>query len=252
MPRGKGKSVDFDLQDDELPFLGSQDSNGSNGSEDNAFQLAFAEQYIATREKKKKEQQRKFLAGAKKLVSKEIKSSAEVVTEAARSVEELFQAFTINYATEEDCVRNLWLAIVEEERKLQNLSKRFHSAVIKEGEECEAEQIKGMGKAQEAVLDSQKSSERVAAGLKGTLKNPNVSEEAKERATERLNDMGVEDREPVKVAPKTKVNETVGGSRQSEEDDTEFKPSNVLGTDPEDDEYEFKPVTADERDEELE
>ncbi|KAF8828830.1 hypothetical protein HHX47_DHR3000160 [Lentinula edodes] len=253
MPRGKGKSVDFDLQDDELPFLGSQDSNGSNGSEDNAFQLAFAEQYIATREKKKKEQQRKFLAGAKKLVSKEIKSSAEVITEAARSVrEELFQAFTINYATEEDCIRNLWLAIVEEERKLQNLSKRFHSAVIKEGEECEAEQIKGMGKAQEAVLDSQKSSERVAAGLKGTLKNPNVSEEAKERATERLNDMGVEDREPVKVAPKTKVNETVGGSRQSEEDHTEFKPSNVLGTDPEDDEYEFKPVTADERDEELE
>ncbi|KAJ3876112.1 hypothetical protein F5051DRAFT_454064 [Lentinula edodes] len=152
MPRGKGKSVDFDLQDDELPFLGSQDSNGSNGSEDNAFQLAFAEQYIATREKKKKEQQRKFLAGAKKLVSKEIKSSAEVITEAARSVEELFQAFTINYATEEDCIRNLWLAIVEEERKLQNLSKRFHSAVIKEGEEFEAEQIKGMGKAQEAVL----------------------------------------------------------------------------------------------------
>ncbi|KAJ3864467.1 hypothetical protein EV359DRAFT_81388 [Lentinula novae-zelandiae] len=270
MPRGKGKSVDFDLQDDELPFLGSQDSNGSNGSEDNAFQLAFAEQYIATREKKKKEQQRKFLAGAKKLVSKEIKSSAEVITETARSVDELFQAFTINYATEEDCIRVLWLAIVEEERKLQNLSKRFHSAVIKEGEECEAEQIKGMGKAQEAVLvrifvlvysssnlsatriDSQKSSERVAAGLKGTLKNPNVSEEAKDRATERLKDIGVEDREPVKVAPKTKVNETIGGSRQSEEDDTEFKPSNVLGTDPEDDEYEFKPVTADERDEELE
>ncbi|KAJ4493923.1 hypothetical protein C8J55DRAFT_500198 [Lentinula edodes] len=100
--------------------------------------------------------------------------------------------------------------------------------------------------------NSQKSSERVAAGLKGTLKNPNVSEEAKDRATERLKDMGVEDREPVKVASKTKVNETVGGSRQSEEDDTEFKPSNVLGTDPEDDEYEFKPVTADERDEELE
>ncbi|KAJ3933073.1 MAG: hypothetical protein NXY57DRAFT_52074 [Lentinula lateritia] len=152
MPRGKGKSVDFDLQDDELPFLGSQDSNGSNGSEDNAFQLAFAEQYIATREKRKKEQQRKFLAGAKKLVSKEIKSSAEVIIEAARSVDELFQAFTINYATEEDCIRGLWLAIVEEERKLQNLSKRFHSAVIKEGEECETEQIKGMGKAQEAVL----------------------------------------------------------------------------------------------------
>ncbi|KAJ4468339.1 hypothetical protein J3R30DRAFT_3715281 [Lentinula aciculospora] len=156
MPRGKGKSVDFNLQDDDLPFMESQDSNGSNGSEDNAFQLAFAEQYIATREKKKKEQQRKFFVSGKKSVSKDIESSAAIVTEAARSVEELFQAFTINYAAEDDCIRAFWTAILEEQCKLQKLSIQFHSATVKEGQNCETEQIKGMGKAKEAVLETQK------------------------------------------------------------------------------------------------
>ncbi|KIK58757.1 hypothetical protein GYMLUDRAFT_170583, partial [Collybiopsis luxurians FD-317 M1] len=36
-----------------------------------------------------------------------------------------------------------------------------------------------------------KNPERVAAGLKGTLKNDNVSEAAKERASERLQGLGV-------------------------------------------------------------
>ncbi|KAJ3857881.1 hypothetical protein EV368DRAFT_77290 [Lentinula lateritia] len=38
--------------------------------------------------------------------------------------------------------------------------------------------------------DSQKNPERVAAGLRGTLHNDNVSDEAKDRATERLHEMG--------------------------------------------------------------
>ncbi|KAJ3975407.1 hypothetical protein EV361DRAFT_888928 [Lentinula raphanica] len=86
--------------------------------------------------------------------------------------------------------------------------------------------------------NSGKSSERVAAGLKATLHNPNTGAEAKERALNRLNDMGVqvEEREPIKAA----------------KDEAEFGAPNVLGSDPQDDEYEFKPVTADERDEDLE
>ncbi|KAJ3896599.1 hypothetical protein GG344DRAFT_71895 [Lentinula edodes] len=38
--------------------------------------------------------------------------------------------------------------------------------------------------------DSQKNPERVAAGLRGTLHNDNASDEAKDRATERLREMG--------------------------------------------------------------
>ncbi|KAJ3988866.1 hypothetical protein F5890DRAFT_1471178 [Lentinula detonsa] len=101
--------------------------------------------------------------------------------------------------------------------------------------------------------NSGKSSERVAAGLKGTLHNPNVGGEAKERAIQRLNDMGVstEGSEPIKAVSTGKVS---GMSRAFDEvpkDEAEFKAADVSGTDPEDDEYEFKPISAEERDEDL-
>ncbi|KAJ3997542.1 hypothetical protein F5050DRAFT_1806768 [Lentinula boryana] len=38
--------------------------------------------------------------------------------------------------------------------------------------------------------DSQKNPERVAAGLRGTLHNDNVSDEAKDRAADRLHELG--------------------------------------------------------------
>lgn len=44
----------------------------------------------------------------------------------------------------------------------------------------------------EDVLDNIKNPERVAAGLKATVHNPSVSEEAKHRARERLSEMGVD------------------------------------------------------------
>ncbi|KAJ3802382.1 hypothetical protein GGU11DRAFT_8849 [Lentinula aff. detonsa] len=109
-----------------------------------SFQIAFTQQYRAALEKKKKEQQRKFFVSGKKSVSKEMQSTAGIITDAARSAEELFQAFTINYAAEDDRIRSLWPTILEEERKLQM------------GQECETEQIQGMAKAKEAVLETQK------------------------------------------------------------------------------------------------
>ncbi|KAJ3735819.1 hypothetical protein DFJ43DRAFT_1054297 [Lentinula guzmanii] len=139
MPRGKEKTVNFDLQEDVLTFMGSQDSNGT-----------FTQQYRAALEKKKKEQQRKFFVSGKKSVT------AGIITDAARSAEELFQAFTINYAAEDDRIRSLWPTILEEERKLQKLSKQFQSAIVKMGQACETEQIQGMAKAKDAVLETQK------------------------------------------------------------------------------------------------
>ncbi|KAJ3797994.1 hypothetical protein GGU11DRAFT_821717 [Lentinula aff. detonsa] len=98
--------------------------------------------------------------------------------------------------------------------------------------------------------NSSKSSERVAAGLNGTLHNPNVGGEAKERAIQRLNDMGVstEGSEPIKAVSTGKVSGIVD---EVPKDEAEFKSPDVLGTDPEDDEYEFKPISAEERDEDL-
>ncbi|KAE9408586.1 hypothetical protein BT96DRAFT_1013226 [Gymnopus androsaceus JB14] len=153
MPRGNGKSVGFDL-DDNFSFM--QASQASNGSDDTAIELAVAEKYIASRDKKKKEQQKKFLVSGRKFVSKETDGCTETLQTTAQSVEELLQAFTINYAAEDDCIRALWSAIHEEQRKLHKLSKHLTSASVNAGVESEASLIKGMGKAKEAVLETQK------------------------------------------------------------------------------------------------
>ncbi|CCM04377.1 uncharacterized protein FIBRA_06551 [Fibroporia radiculosa] len=53
---------------------------------------------------------------------------------------------------------------------------------------------------------------RVAAGLKAAIHNPNVSEEAKERATDRLHHMG--GTEEVNTSPSTATHSTTTGSGQ--------------------------------------
>ncbi|KAJ4468338.1 hypothetical protein J3R30DRAFT_1704960 [Lentinula aciculospora] len=92
--------------------------------------------------------------------------------------------------------------------------------------------------------NSQKSSERVAAGLKGTLNNPNVFEGAKERASERLKNMGIEEQELAKDSSATFVD----GVDDETNVEAESRAPIVLGDDVEDAEYESKPVTAEEKD----
>ncbi|KAF9070881.1 hypothetical protein BDP27DRAFT_1323155 [Rhodocollybia butyracea] len=152
MPRGKEKSGDFDLVDDDLVIMASQ---ASNGSDDAALELAIAEKFMASKDKKRKDQQRKWHVSARKAISQDTTDSKETMASATQSAKELYQAFTIHHAEEEDRIRATWSMIFEEARKLQKMSKRLHSAIVNEGEESEAKQIKGMGKAQEAVLETQ-------------------------------------------------------------------------------------------------
>ncbi|KAJ3741860.1 hypothetical protein DFH05DRAFT_1461940 [Lentinula detonsa] len=169
-----------------------------------SFQIAFTQQYRAALEKKKKEQQRKFFVSGKKSVSKE---HSRIV------IEELFQAFTINYAAEDDRIRSLWPTILEEERKLQKLSKQFQSAIVKMGQECETEQIQGMAKAKEAVLEIE---------ILHTKRRPLTL----------LPNGYTEGSEPIKAVSTGKVSGLVDEVPKDEE---EFKAPDVLGTDPEDD-----------------
>ncbi|KAK7463032.1 hypothetical protein VKT23_007615 [Stygiomarasmius scandens] len=109
--------------------------------------------------------------------------------------------------------------------------------------------------------NNQKNPERVAAGLKGTLHNDNVSDEAKQRASERLQEMGVSVETPQTGGTQSFSAQDADAARplkgavnsQSESgttpqivddapvtrDDDEYKPESVLGEDPEDEEYEY-------------
>ncbi|ESK88366.1 conidiation-specific protein 6 [Moniliophthora roreri MCA 2997] len=112
-------------------------------------------------------------------------------------------------------------------------------------------------------MSSSKNPERVAAGLKSTLNKSNVSEEAKTRASERLQEMGaasetserdtssqprqfasgstVDDAPPVKGAVnKDSGPEIVEDAPVPLDDDDEWKPQgDVLAHEPEDDKYEY-------------
>ncbi|THV01966.1 hypothetical protein K435DRAFT_963349 [Dendrothele bispora CBS 962.96] len=149
MPRGrppkpKHKSVDQEAQGD------FQLSQSSVSSDDHALELAVAEQYIASREKKKKELQKRFLASGQKLVAKELSTASAEMQSTVQSVEEIQEAFLINYATEQDNIRRIWTEIMEQHRKLQALVQQRIEANQVAGEECEVAQIQALSKMKEA------------------------------------------------------------------------------------------------------
>ncbi|KAL0069246.1 hypothetical protein AAF712_003609 [Marasmius tenuissimus] len=130
------RRVKEEPQDEIFNFALSQASQAS--SDDNtALEMALAEKYTASKEKKKRENQQKFLAASKKHLLKELTTPVEDVQATCQSVyvlfvlllrqtvlrecsEELVEAFVVNYATEEDNIRKIWCEIIEEERKLQS------------------------------------------------------------------------------------------------------------------------------------
>ncbi|KAJ8082833.1 hypothetical protein PM082_008690 [Marasmius tenuissimus] len=113
------RRVKEEPQDEMFNFALSQASQAS--SDDNtALEMALAEKYTASKEKKKRENQQKFLAASKKHLLKELTTPVEDVQATCQSVEELVEAFVVNYATEEDNIRKIWCEIIEEERKLQS------------------------------------------------------------------------------------------------------------------------------------
>ncbi|KAK7441026.1 hypothetical protein VKT23_016807 [Stygiomarasmius scandens] len=154
MPRGrltKTVSIDGEAQDDSSEY-NFQLSQASVSSDDHALELAVAEQYFASREKKKKELQKKFLASGQKLVARELSSVSTEIQSTVQSVEEIQDAFLINYATEQDNIRRIWTEILEEHGKLQTLVQQRIEANQIAGEERKAASIQALTKAKEACF----------------------------------------------------------------------------------------------------
>ncbi|KAF5371669.1 hypothetical protein D9758_003537 [Tetrapyrgos nigripes] len=156
MPRGRTslpKAVSPEQDDSEYNF---QLSQTSASSDDHALELAVAEQYMASKEKKKKEAQKKFLASGHRLVQKELSAVSNEMQETKQSIEEIHEAFLINYAAEQDNIRQIWTEILEEHRRLQSIIKERIKSNEASAAECETAQIKGMAKVQEACFEIQR------------------------------------------------------------------------------------------------
>ncbi|ESK98124.1 hypothetical protein Moror_370 [Moniliophthora roreri MCA 2997] len=154
--KNKDEDTDFDiLASQPGGSQGSQESQG-DGSDDNALQLAFAEQLLTSKAQKKKENQQKFVTTVRRGVRTQLTTPVQTLNETKQSVEELLQAFIINRATEEDNIRRIWEEIIDEERKLEQL---FSGALITNkinGTECEQMQVSGLGSLKTVCLEYQR------------------------------------------------------------------------------------------------
>ncbi|KAJ7910284.1 hypothetical protein B0H13DRAFT_2329552 [Mycena leptocephala] len=100
---------------EEFDFLASQQSTGSD---DHALQLAVAQQLMASKEKKRKELEKKFFQAAKNKLSSEISAAADEVKCAVDATENVYAKFILDYAASEDAIRALWMEIKKEEQTL--------------------------------------------------------------------------------------------------------------------------------------
>ncbi|KAJ7473784.1 hypothetical protein B0H11DRAFT_978728 [Mycena galericulata] len=136
---------------EEFDFLASQQSTGSD---DNALQLAVAQQLIASKEKKRKEMEKKFFLAAKSKLTNELIQAADDVKSTVDATEQVYSKFILDYAASEDAIRALWMEIKEEEQTLLDLSKRQRAANEELRKVTEKAQIAGMAQVKEACHET--------------------------------------------------------------------------------------------------
>ncbi|KAJ7612295.1 hypothetical protein FB45DRAFT_1065624 [Roridomyces roridus] len=135
---------------DDFDFLASQQSTGSD---DQAFQLAVAQQMMASKEKKRQEKEKKFLVAARHKLTGEISSTSEETQKTVTGAEELYAKFILDYAEAEDSIRAIWTEITTEEKKLSQIAKRQSTARQQMRKENESPMYTGMGRMKEACRE---------------------------------------------------------------------------------------------------
>ncbi|KAJ6548200.1 hypothetical protein DFH09DRAFT_1169983 [Mycena vulgaris] len=132
---------------EDFDFLASQQSTGSD---DHALQLAVAQQLMASKEKKRKDMEKKFFQAAKSKLTNEITHAADDVKDALDATEKVYAKFLSDYATSEDAIRALWKEIKKEEEQLLEIAQRQRAANEELRKVTEKAQIAGMAQVKEA------------------------------------------------------------------------------------------------------
>ncbi|KAJ7740445.1 hypothetical protein DFH07DRAFT_1064202 [Mycena maculata] len=136
---------------EDFDFLASQQSTGSD---DNALQLAVAQQLMASKEKKRKEMEKKFFAAAKSRLTNEMAQAAEEVKSTVEATELVYAKFILDYAAAEDAIRALWTEIKKEQDTLLDVAKRQRAANEELRKGTEKAQIVGMAQVKEACHET--------------------------------------------------------------------------------------------------
>ncbi|KAJ7038805.1 hypothetical protein C8F04DRAFT_1088560 [Mycena alexandri] len=156
-PQAKPRKAESAAPED-FDFLASQQSTGSD---DHALQLAVAQQLMASKEKKRKELEKKFFQAAKLKLSKELCTAHEDVNNTIQTTEQIYAKFILDYAASEDSIRALWMEIKREEETLIEISEKQRALNGTMRITTEKAQIVGMAQVKEACHDTR----RIMEGL---------------------------------------------------------------------------------------
>ncbi|KAJ3525303.1 hypothetical protein NM688_g8422 [Phlebia brevispora] len=123
----------------------------SQSSDDTGFMAAMAQQVQSTWQKKKKENEEKFLQTAKKELEKCGASRAEEFTEVLEEMQAIYEQFAMDYAKAEDSIRAKWQQLLDVQEKCLQYSKNKHTMVVEADKAREKGQVKGMAISKKAV-----------------------------------------------------------------------------------------------------
>ncbi|RDB17492.1 hypothetical protein Hypma_000994 [Hypsizygus marmoreus] len=145
------RTVASDSEDD-LNFLASQQSNGSD---DQALEMAIAKHYAVLREKKRKEGEKNFLKTAYKQLSQDVATPTDEVKCSVTAIEALYSDFLQQYAANEDLIHKLWTQIQKEQQKLVALTKKRLALNTEAGKKVEEGHITGLSRTKAACREYQ-------------------------------------------------------------------------------------------------
>ncbi|KAI0341263.1 hypothetical protein BDW22DRAFT_342948 [Trametopsis cervina] len=128
-------------------------SQHSDGSEDSGLMAAVAKQVQSTLEKKKRDNETRFLAGAKAELLKSASAEVSDFEDAINEMKAHFDTFIMQYAAAEDNIRSLWEELLVAHQEYVAGIEQQHAVVVESEVAREKGQVKGMAVSKKAVED---------------------------------------------------------------------------------------------------
>ncbi|KAL5524929.1 hypothetical protein ACEPAF_8798 [Sanghuangporus sanghuang] len=107
----------------------------SQSSSDDGMMATIAQKMQTSMEKRKKEREVRFLQAAQLEFSRILSEKAHELQDGVAEIDKIYSSFQDAYVANEDNIRRLWTAILEEQLKLHDLVDEKHRSTI-EDEKC--------------------------------------------------------------------------------------------------------------------
>ncbi|EJD04877.1 uncharacterized protein FOMMEDRAFT_166633 [Fomitiporia mediterranea MF3/22] len=149
--RASAKKTNSTTMEDVEPAI-----HPSQSSSDDGLMATIAQQMQASMEKKKKEREAKLLQMAQTELSKVFAEKAHDFADGVKDIEKIYTNFKDTYATNEDHIRRLWEAILNEQAKFQSFIEEKQELTSERERHRETEHIQALAHCRKACEESQR------------------------------------------------------------------------------------------------